>query len=43
MVVSFSNNKNPKSKLGFRKWTFINVQNGEPKQCFQKGPLKRRL
>ena len=43
MVVRFSYKNNPKSKLGFRKWTKINVQNGKPENSFEKDLQDRSL
>ena len=35
-LQNFSYKNNPKSKLGFQKWTKINVQNGKTENSFEK-------
>ena len=39
MGCFFSKKFFPKSKLGFEKWTKINVQNRKSENSFEKGPL----
>ena len=41
--IFYANNFFSKSKLGFAKWTFINVQNEKPEKSFEKANCENTI